>query len=350
MKKTFFYTIFFLATIIFSCSSNEENIIEDTNSLDAEASKTQSKLIAFNDILSFKSFEHFDATVEDLYTQIEAYDDKFLEKYGHLTEDEIDDIEDKIVYDEFAPVTAYEKSKNFTSLRSVIAKKETLWLTRQEGNERLDFTNDPDNHVIIDDVERALLNQYAEVKIGGIYYKYYDWGLVSTKNYVNLVQSRTQKIEASNSKNLSSLGFTLEDSYDDAKRASSCKTYITRSNYYHNGHRSRRAIKVKHKVRRKKRFKPSRIVTIIKGYKRRRGKWRRRRTPIGIHFYGNVYLDCNSSENISRRKSVRRRRSRRARLALNPNEGNLGVKNQQIRVKATQYSWSITKDLYDNSN
>lgn len=350
MKKTFFYAAILCIVPLLSCSRNEESIINE-NALSNSDNKTSSRLAPTNEILEFKSFEHFDETVEDLYKKIEIHDDAFLKKYGHLSEDELDDVEDKLNYNDFQPVVDFEKEKNFKSLRAIIAEKEEKWLIEQGDREVLDEKTDPDNHFIVDDVERALLNEHAEVKIGDSYYKYYEWGLVKTKSYENLVKSRFLGFHNGIIPILINWDFLIIwINNNSGSSTSSCKKNITREHRYINGHNGRRSIKVKHKVRKRQTFGPSKIVTIIKGYKKRRRKWRKRRTPIGIQFNGDVFLNCTASNYISRYKSVRRRRSRRAKLTVNPNAGEMGIKNQEIKVKATQYGWSISKDLYDNSH
>ena len=371
MKKTFYLLGIFLISLITSCTGNEENIINDAEKLSQPANKTASKFASKGEVLEFKSFEDFENTIEKLYLEIEAYDDAFLKKYGHLSEDELDDVEDELNYNDFQPVVDYEKQQNFRSLRAIIAEKESKWLEEQEGREFLDEKTDPDNHFVVDDVERALLNEHSEVKIGDDFYKYYEWGLVKTKSYESLVRSRLLSRQNSTVPVLTDLDFIVI--YNDpfgggsgsgtgsgtgsgSSTTTGCKRTITREHRYTNGHNGRRSIKVKHKVRLNQFAGAPKIVTIVKGYKKRRRKWRKRRTPIGIQFNGKCLENCDQELMVSKYKSVRRRRSRRAKITggdwWNTGAGTLkfGIINEGIKVKATQYSWSISKDLYDNSH
>ncbi|CAM1357741.1 hypothetical protein [Tenacibaculum xiamenense] len=351
--KTTKLMILLLLISVWSCNNADEEVTNenDVNNYSKRAS---------NEILEFKDFDEYDATIEMLYDKIESHDDAFLKEYGHLEEDELDDMEDKLNYDDFQPVIEFEKERGFKSLRSIIAEKEEEWLAQQGDVEVLDEKTDPDNHFIVDDVERALLNEFAEVKIGKFYHKFYDWGVVKTENYNSLTRARFFIASINSVPVLIDLGFVIVSTYPTntggGTTTTGCKKTLTRENSYVNGHNGRRRIKVKHKVRLNQFAGAPKIVTIIKGYKKRRRKWRKRRTPIGILFNGNCLENCEDELYVSKYKSVRRRRSRRAKITggdwWNTGAGTLkfGIINQGIQVKATQYSWSITKDLYDNSN
>lgn len=345
MKTTKLITLLLL-TILFSCNTSDEDIVEK------DSTNNYSRL-AYKEILEFKDFDEYDATVETLYDRIETYDDTFLKEYGHLEEDELDDVEDKLNYDDFQPVIEYENE--FKSLRAIISAKEEEWLIQQGDTDVLNEKADPDNHFIVDDVERALLNEFAEVKIGNFYHRFFDWGVVKTENYDSLKRIRTQQITSSSVPMLINLGFIVVTVYPPIP-TTDCKKTLTRENSYVNAYNSKRRIKVKHKVRLNQFAGAPKIVTIIKGYKKKRGRWKKRRTPIGIGFSGKCLENCTKDLYVSKYKSVKNRRSRRAKIVggdwWNTGAGTLkfGIIDQGIKVTATQYSWNISKDLYDNSN
>lgn len=115
-----------------------------------------------NDMLTFQSVEHFIESQNYLDEQTEIWDDAFVQTYEYLDDDALNDMEVQTGHDDEQPLTDFENSLDFNSLRKKIIADEIPFL----DNFDLDIEADPDNHHIVDDVIRAMVNENAEVKIG----------------------------------------------------------------------------------------------------------------------------------------------------------------------------------------
>lgn len=157
--------------VLFTACEKEENDLDvnasnpSANSKNASINQKNynptSTITVENGMLQFLSIDHFIETEYYLNNQLDIWDDAFLNLYGHLDDDSLASVEDSLNYNEDQPLVNLENSLNFNSLRKLIVTQEDAWLE----NDGEDINLDPDNHYITDDVIRTLLNEYAEVKI-----------------------------------------------------------------------------------------------------------------------------------------------------------------------------------------
>src|SRR5690554_1329872 len=117
-----------------------------------------------NNILVFDSRE----ALEDVFNQIVQEYDIYNETLdaqipADLTDDELDDYIDDHNIDEDYTLNNFENNFGFKSLRKIINERELTWLETQ--GEILDINTDPDNHFIVSDFERTLLNEGSELII-----------------------------------------------------------------------------------------------------------------------------------------------------------------------------------------
>jgi len=107
-----------------------------------------------------------------------------------LSDDELVELAENttIVFEQ--PLLDFEALYNYNSLRKVLSEAEEEWLSHTEGE---DINEDPDNHFILDDIFRVLLNEYVEIKIGNTYYKGTEegWLEIPASNIVGLLRLRT---------------------------------------------------------------------------------------------------------------------------------------------------------------
>lgn len=168
-------SIFLIIALFSSCEKDEifeDNTISNTN--DKVKSKTftnksydpTSSITIENDMMVFTSIDHFIETETYLNDQLENWDNNFLTDYGHLDDDSLGTVEDSLGYNDEQPLEDLEISLGFNSLRKKILLEEDAWLATE--GEIID--DDPDNHYIVDEVIRTLLNENAEVKIEGSIY------------------------------------------------------------------------------------------------------------------------------------------------------------------------------------
>lgn len=126
-----------------------------------------------NGMLHFQDMGHVQSVMESLYQNYVIHDDNFLSSYPDLTSDELEAKEEEIGFRDYKTYEDFEEDLNFNSLRSHIEKQNEIYLDLDD--DRLD---DPDDHFIILDEERAILNLNAEVMIGKSIFKMFDWGYI----------------------------------------------------------------------------------------------------------------------------------------------------------------------------
>ncbi len=118
-------------------------------------------------MLCFPDMETFRFVMNELKRQTTEYDSAFMAKFNNLGIDAINEKVEEIGYDEEKPLFNFAEYFKFYNLHRQIAEQETEYLKQEE----LNIENDPDNHFIIEDEVRALLNSDCEVKINDTIYK-----------------------------------------------------------------------------------------------------------------------------------------------------------------------------------
>ena len=116
-------------------------------------------------ILVFPSWTRYNQVIDYLDQQTEIYCDAFDAQWGNLPDEEYDAKCDSLGFDEDNKLLQLENNFAFCSLRKKLNTLEDAWLDVQ-GDGVWNANEDPDNHFIDDDTERALLNEGVEVIIG----------------------------------------------------------------------------------------------------------------------------------------------------------------------------------------
>jgi len=117
-------------------------------------------------MLRFNDFEHFQSVQQCLEDALEAHNQAFEDQYGYLPDNELNDLIEEIGFDEFQPLSQFEQSKSFYSLRNMINAQVVEWLNHPE----LDFDNDPNDQANVSAVVQSLLNTQGKIMIDGKVY------------------------------------------------------------------------------------------------------------------------------------------------------------------------------------
>lgn len=136
-------------------------------------------------ILVFSSMDALIATTVDLDSQVEALDSIFYARNSNLSDEERADLQETINYDASTPISTFNTFLQFNSLFQEIKGQEDVWL----ANDSLDLSNDPDNHFILEESLRAVLNTDCEVQIADTIYKLVPAGYYS----IPVSQSRNDR-------------------------------------------------------------------------------------------------------------------------------------------------------------
>lgn len=357
---------------LLSISCENDNVIQEIGTTDTlEVSKTQSSMFDYiksinianntkceNTILIFPSWDKYWETIDKLDDMIENDCDSFDATVpADITDDEYDSLADASGFDEDNTLHKFENDLAFCSLRSKIESLENDWLDKQ-GDGDWNINEDPDNHFIEDETERSLLSSNSEVIIGKskdeyIYYKRLDdfyWIEVQKWDIRAIEQVSNNNIPTNNT------NVIIKDFRKEMKGVhSECKYYVRDFAYHQNG--SNR-IKRKSKVINNSSWGYKKASALTVGYKKKRGKWRRRRTWItagvtAVDGTGDAlfYYQCSKPINQVKLKERRRRRVkakiRGARYGHNAGDEVLGVMSQKVYGIHKQGSIDLKLDYYE---
>ena len=127
------------------------------------------KSVAFDgNMLVFQNGSQFKRVMECLVQKVDDHGDAFDTQTDGMTDEDAEVYAQSVNFDEDQPLINFENHLGFYSLRTKIEADLVQWLNHPV----LDETTDPDNHVVIDDVLRALLNPAGEVKVDGTVYNF----------------------------------------------------------------------------------------------------------------------------------------------------------------------------------
>tara|TARA_B110000902_G_scaffold156768_2_gene179802 strand:+ start:4766 stop:5602 length:837 start_codon:yes stop_codon:yes gene_type:complete len=149
-------------------------------------------------VLSFPDMNTFKETVEDLENQVEYLDNNFINTYSHLSEDEINVIEEEIGFNENQPLIDFENQHGFSSLRAKIDEESEIYNQIEYPSEDI---IDPDDDVIFDDNIRTVLNIHHEVIINDTMYRINQDGSYLRIDTVDLELLSSTRGSGSNSSN-----------------------------------------------------------------------------------------------------------------------------------------------------
>ncbi|WP_435578123.1 hypothetical protein [Gilvibacter sp.] len=343
-----------LLFVAFLGSCEQEPLSEPAEDQANFTGKASARIGVYKNMLDFPDVETFLNTLEELEDQLEAYDDAFLDEWGHLDDESLDEKEDELKYDPAQPLIDFENQfSEFSSLRKKISAEEEIWL----NNEELDEKSDPDNHYIFDDEVRTVVNKFGNVKIGKDLYHFTRFGYVTVSTMdVGLLEA----IAVSNVDEFVDIegvtvyggytGGSSSGNYNDNSGTSGsdggaeCRLGFDRSRYYYPS--SNRRIKGKQKLSHPSGIWGSRIKSKTVHYKKKRGKWRRRRGKITAEIRGlSVRFDCMEPVELNKTKT-RRRRSVKVKIKAPASTGYL-YKTKQMQLKTVHKKVS-TGSSYDH--
>ena len=305
-----------------------------------------------------KDCDAFDATIQN--TQYAQYRINKTSKSSalNISDDEYDELADEAGFDEDNVLVKFEDDLKFASLRKKIAIDEEKWLTEQ-GDGVWNSKLDPDNHFIDDETERTLLSEKAEVVIGDdnigyVYFKLLDdyGGRIEVYNSDLVTITQVSKGYIPKNKN----NVVVVESNMTQNTAIDCKRDLKEVEYEIFG--SNR-IKRKSKVRNNDWWSHKKISAMTIGYKKKNGKWKKRRTNIAAGITningtsaGFVYNNCSTKFEIMEIKEKHRRRVKVKVRGDRYNGGNLiiGIKDNNVYSFHKQDGLNVKKDYYDMQN
>lgn len=240
------------------------------------------------EFLSFQSYEDFISTYNMLEQEMEINQEYINTKVGIVNnEEELDAKFQQYNLDPLKPLKDFEKKYNYTSLRSDISIKETEWLSRQSD---IFDSEDPDNHFILDNILRTLLNKDAEIMVAGTILRNEEWGYIEIYN--SDLTSYNKKYDAQ-SKEASNINVKIVN-YPNTTNV--CK--VSTSYEYDFNTDTRRKMKIQSALQRDALFRNNRIISKTKYLKKVVGVWLHKSADLyvklqGFHGYDNRCGDNN---------------------------------------------------------
>lgn len=173
-------------------------------------------------MLSFPSMSTFKFAMNELKRQTMEYDKAFMKKYNNRSIEELNKKMEELQYNSEKPLLDFSAHYKFYNLYSQIEEREKTFLQQEE----LAIENDPDNHFIVEDEVRALLNTECEVMINDTIYKLTEKGYyaVCDGNLASLQELRNNGINYTSLPNVTFSGTdNSRDICDTDKRNSDYK-------------------------------------------------------------------------------------------------------------------------------
>lgn len=179
MRKLIFVCCLFsiLFLVFYSCKKESQNgtaayqTSELTNSGNRFIPYYDIKII--NGMLAFKDTGTFINTLAALKEECIKWSNDFNILYNNLSYEERDSIQRLIGWNEDQPLINFENQfPQFYSLRKDIDTKEKAWLNDEDP----DWEKNPDNHFIVEEELRTLMNASAQFTIDDVVYQFTDTG------------------------------------------------------------------------------------------------------------------------------------------------------------------------------
>jgi hypothetical protein len=263
-------------------------------------------------MLEFESTQEYDNTIEMLEQEVERLEDLFVKKYAYLSDDDLNEMEEKVAYNDRQALLDFVASKHFTnSMLFAFLEAEEKWL----NNDVLDEKTAPYNKYVVEEAEMALLNEDGEVKIAGKIIK------ITTKGIIEFKKASVDNLIAFNNGNLDILNNANVDANFISQRSSSnCHWWKGKTHPYHYGGNK----KVRLHLHFHKYSWKSTSVTRVGSYKKIGNRWKRYRAKIGVdnQSYFKHKDNCSTTTfSAFDSTSIKRRKSRRCRNTnwSNPN-------------------------------
>lgn len=131
-----------------------------------------------NNILYFASYEVYEEMRNTLENEVDLHEDSFIDQFSHLSEDDLNDMEESIGFNEDLPLDFFENENKFCSLRKVTLQAENAWLDTSDDKD-FSWDDDPDDLPFIDGIERTFYNPWHEIIIADTLYKVTEFGYYS---------------------------------------------------------------------------------------------------------------------------------------------------------------------------
>lgn len=278
MRTLIIGTLVILIASTISC--NKSNPFVDKKGPLQIAGKSDDTVIPYsaisltNGLLEFDDMDAFVQTLTALENRVDNWTEDFMEAYTNLEDEELNDFIDSIGFKEEQPLINFEANfSGFASLRHEIFELEDYWLENDGEN----IEDDPDNHFIMEDELRSVLNVHSEVKIGGSIYKFTGAGYVEVTDgsFSTLLELRED------------INYSAENIFRDMGCNDTCATGKTKADFAYNIERTRRI-----KWRVSHRTYPWPIGRYVKAqtknYRKVGSRWRRYSVEAVAMVYGNV--------------------------------------------------------------
>ena len=297
--------------ILFLSSCEKENFDNNSNS-----KRKGFKILSYSDntnpnsrgiqnnILSFETEEEFNATVDSLETVFDNFQTEFTNNYKNMSDSDLNELVNNQNIDLELPLTNFENSIGFYSLRKKINEEEASWLQ----NPNPDFDKCPQLHPIESHAERALWNDKGEIMIAGKIYKYDD------DKYIKIDDGEFSKLVFINSgdQNIFSNDAIFIEYLSDNTSNSSNSNYVCKRNNFKTGQSTSNGL-VKTKLVYSNRIKSKSwefgkhkmFANSYSYIKFNEGSWRKYVCTIKVNMTGFKYFGCSTSSTVNHSKERR---------------------------------------------
>jgi hypothetical protein len=254
-------------------------------------------------MLAFNSLADVEKAMDYLEYKYEQYDDAFLAQNPGLSDDQYAALEESLSYNDDKPYIDFENQYGISSKRAQITAAEDLWL-ETNGD---DITQDPDTTFVPDDELRTILNRYGELRVGTTYYVFNDDGSYyegGAQYYSEIVALRSLKQNQPLPSHIIKHENTLALPFPE------CKSGKRSADHQPPNAQSWR---FKHVTSIWNFPWGGRIIGKTKSQKKVNGKWKKRRTTIGVQVMGDVVnTNCEGAAYLESEYKLKKRRKVKA--------------------------------------
>jgi hypothetical protein len=181
MKKMIYKALFLALAGIVVISCKKEQLTQSVSSdkqithvqKSGNASSLTDGITVEDGLLRFQNENHIKQTIDGLYQLYLEHEEAFLAAHPNVHGDDLILVEEETGFNDYAPYEEFESALSFNSLRSKINQEAIAYYASE-----VDDDNNPDNHFILEDAVRTVLNKFEEVKIGDAIYKFYEHGYI----------------------------------------------------------------------------------------------------------------------------------------------------------------------------
>lgn len=302
LKKIVFFSMCFAALLtsflIVSCENEfsesfEEELNQHLQNENKNIDSTQcaiakSTVYLEKGKLVFQDMEHFEQCAECLEQEYDTYNDNYETQYPSLNPEELDSMDLVNGFDEWTSYIQFESLFNFNSLRAKIENEIVQWLDTPA--DAINFDDDPDEKTpVMDESIRTLLNEDGLAIVAD--------SIISTALWEDDDLNKEIPDECANSKK-------------------------TKDYYYAEDHPALEGRRLKLKIKVSSGLISSKLKAKVVHYKRKNGKWKRRRADLKIFVDGpqqspNCVLLTGSSNTWSDTNGWKNKKSLKAKDKVN---------------------------------